>query len=148
MKAMKWLLIAALAYVAIVCAFEGFVSYMGKRQAEHGVAPDEGWLVVTTYDAQDAQAGKDTVVAGVEIDGHLYVAANHWPRNWYNRALANPDIDVLWAGKKAAYRAVPVVDTQRKRVASKYDLPLAIRVLTGFPPRQFLRLDPRQASAR
>jgi hypothetical protein len=28
------------------------------------------------------------------------------------------------------------------RVASRYRLPLLLRVLTGFPPRRFLRLDP------
>ena len=143
MKALKWLLIAVLVYVGIVCAFEGLVSYMGQRQAAQGVAPGEHWLVLTTFDQHGAQPRRDTVVAGVEIDGHLYVAANHWPRAWYNRALANPDIEVLREGKRAPYRVVSAEGAEREHVAQQYVIPLAIRVLTGFPPRQFLRLDPR-----
>ena len=138
MKALQIVGIVALVYVGIVVLFESSIGYFQPR--------GQGTLVIATR--ADNGAARQRVVSRLDSDGRLYVAANHWPRNWYNRALANPDIDVLWAGKKAAYRAVPVVDTQRKRVASKYDLPLAIRVLTGFPPRQFLRLDPRQASAR
>lgn len=136
----KWLGIALVAYVLLVCAFEGLVGYMGKRQAENGVSPDQDWIVVHTR-ADDGL--RDTVVAGVDIDGHLYVAANHWPRGWFRRAEANPDLEVTRRGQRAPYHALAPEGAERERVARAYALPLAIRFLTGFPPREFLRLDPR-----
>jgi len=118
---------------------------MGHRQAARGVQPGEDWLVITTT---DADGSNDTVVAGVESGGHLYVAANHWLRSWYNRVVKNPDIDVIRAGERMSYRAVPVTGDERVRIALDYKLPWAIRLLTGFPPRSFLRLNPRSRSAQ
>jgi len=141
MKAVKWLAIPAVVYLVLVVAFECFVGLMGRHQAESGVPSDEDWLVITTTDA-DGRA-IDTVVAGVESAGQLYVAANHWPRGWYDRALDHPDVEITRAGERSAARAVPVVGDERVRIAADYDLPFAVRLLTGFPPRSFLRLDPR-----
>src|SRR5262245_22081311 len=112
-RAVKWLAIAFGAYVLIVVAFESLVVFMGHRQAEQGVAPGEHWLVITT---QDANGSRDTVVGGVEVDGQLYVAANHWPRGWFDRALANPNVDVTRDGERMRYRAEPVSGTERERV--------------------------------
>jgi hypothetical protein len=133
--------IALAGYLGLVVAFESLVSVMGQRQASRGLQPGETWVIITTRDA--GGAAKDTVVAGVESDGHLYVSANHWPRGWYNRAVENPDVEVTRAGEKSVGRAVPVTGTERDRIARAYELPIAIRFLTGFPPRSFLRLDPR-----
>jgi hypothetical protein len=127
-------------YLGLVVAFEILVVTMGKRQADRGVQPSEDWLVITTT---DAAGGRDAVVAGVESGGQLYVAANHWPRSGYNRAIASPDVEVTRAGETAACRAVPVVGDERIRVARDYSLPWIVRVLSGFPPKSFLRLDPR-----
>jgi len=91
----------------------------------------------------DAEGSSDTVVAGVESGGHLYAAANHWPRSWYNRAIENPDVKITRAGERADYRAVPVVGDERIRIARDYSLPWVIRLLSGFPTRSFLRMDPR-----
>ena len=139
MKAVKALGIVVLVYVGIVIAFECLVTFMGKRQADSGVGSDEQWLVITTA---DADGSTDTVIAGVESGGALYVSANHWPRGWYRRALANPQVVVTRAGHKLAYRAMPVTGDELARVERDYRLPWPVRVLTGFPPRSFLRLDP------
>ena len=122
-------------------AFECMVVTMGKRQANRGVQPGEDWLVITTT---NAEGSNDTVVAGVESGGHIYAAANHWPRSWYNRAIKNPAVEITRAGERADYRAVPVVGDERTRIARDYSLPWVVRLLSGFPPRSFLRLDPRQ----
>jgi hypothetical protein len=114
---------------------------MGGRHAERGVQAGEDWLVITTVDTDGTV--RDTVVAGVESGGQLYVAANHWPRAWYHRAVERPDVEVARAGEKSARRAVPVTGEERDRVARDGSIPWAIRFLTGFPPRSFLRLDPR-----
>jgi hypothetical protein len=140
MDAVKWLAIVLGAYLGLVVAFEGLVVTMGHRQAGRGLQPGEDWLVITTA---DADGSNDTVLAGVESGGHLYIAANHWPRSWYDRAIKNPDIDLTRAGEKMPYRAVPVSGEERVRIALDYQLPWVIRLLTGFPPRSFLRLDPR-----
>jgi F420H(2)-dependent quinone reductase len=140
MKALKLLAIVLGVYLGLIVAFESLVAVMGKRQAAHGVQPGERWLVITTT---GASGSSDTVVAGVESGGHLYVSANHWPRGWYRRAIANPDVEVTREGKTSAYHAVPVTGEERERIARDYELPFVIRFLTGFPPRSFLRLDPR-----
>jgi hypothetical protein len=137
MKIAKWLAIVLASYVVLVVAFECLVTFMGKKQADQGVAPDENWLVITTKDSTE---NRDTVIAGVEVDGQLYVAANHWPRGWYNRAVLNPDVWITRAGDKTPYRAIPVTGEERVKVAARYDLPWLVRFLSGFPPRSFLRL--------
>ncbi|HEU4429457.1 MAG TPA: nitroreductase/quinone reductase family protein [Myxococcota bacterium] len=141
MKAVKLLAIALVAYLGVVVGFESLVAFMGRRQAEAGLEPGDEWIVITTTDANGS--AKDTVVAGWESGGRLYVAANHWPRAWYRRAIAQPEVEIARGGRRSARRAVRVEGEERERVAREYGLPLAIRALTGFPPRAFLRLDPR-----
>jgi hypothetical protein len=138
-KALKRLAIALAAYVALVAAFESLVLFMGKRQADRGLQPGEHWIALTTTDAGGPHV---TVIAGVEVDGQLYVSANHWPRGWYRRALAHPEVEVERGGKRGPYRAEPVEGPERARVAAQYRLPFPIRLLSGFPPRSFLRLVP------
>jgi len=133
MKAAKMIAIALGIYVGIVVAFE---SLIGVLQPTTGTT-----LVITTRDG-DGNA-KERVVARLESGGQLYVAANHWPRAWYTRALKNPDVQVAIDGAKSAYRAVPVTGQEHDRVERDNSLGLVFRVLTGFPPRYFLRLDPR-----
>jgi hypothetical protein len=136
---LKWIGVALGVYVALIVAFESLVLFMGKRQADRGLRPDELWLALTTTDAQGPHV---TIVAGVEVDGQLYVSANHWPRGWYHRALAHPEVEVERAGKRGPYRAVPVEGPERARVVEQYRLPFPLRILSGFPPRSFLRLVP------
>jgi hypothetical protein len=140
MKAVMWSAILLGAYVGVVVAFETLVVIMGARQATRGLQPGEDWIVIAT---SDARGSTETVIAGVESDGQLYVSANHWLRGWYHRAVENPDVDVTRAGERLTYRAVPVIGAERKRVARDYRIPWAVRFLTGFPPRSFLRLDRR-----
>ena len=138
MSAVQWLAIVLGVYVAMVIAFEALVMVMGARQAARGVQPGEDWLAIVT---SDANGSRQTIVAGVESDGQLYVSANHWLRGWYRRALENPDIEVTRDGARLPYRASAVFGAERERILRDYPLPWAIRFLTGFPSRLFLRLD-------
>ena len=79
----------------------------------------------------------------VEAGYELKLAANHWPRAWYHRALENPDVSVTRNGETTDYRAVPVTEEERERLLDESGFPLVAYVFTGFAPRQFLRLDPR-----
>ena len=134
MRAMKIAVIAILVYMGIVTLFESSIGYLQPTPGNT--------LVITTTDK--AGVTHDRVVSKLESDGKLYVAANHWPRAWYRRALENPDVQITMDGTKGNYRAVPVSGDEHARVESSNRLPFFFRVLTGFPPRLFMRLDPRQ----
>ncbi len=133
MKALKLIAIVLLVYVGIVGAFESLIGYFQPA--------DGSTLVITTFDREGTP--HDRVVSRLESDGQLYVAANHWPRAWYNRALEHPEVQVTMNGEKGDYRAVPVTGAEHDRVDGGNSLGVAFRILTGFPPRYFVRLDPR-----
>lgn len=135
-KILKIVAIAFVAYVGIVVVFESLLGYF---QPAGGST-----LVITTFDEDGAP--HERVVSRLESDGRLYVAANHWPRAWYSRALEQPQVQVTLASGTDAYRAVPVSaeGAEHARVDGENSLPVFFRILTGFPPRYFLRLDPRQ----
>ncbi len=132
MKASKIAAIVVLVYVGIVIAFESLIGYLQPTAGST--------LVITTFD--EVGTPHDRVVSPLESDGQLYVAANHWPRAWYNRALENPDVQVKLDGEKGDYRAVPVTGMEHDRVDGENSLGVFFRILTGFPPRYFVRLDP------
>ena len=133
MKAAKIVAIALVSYVGIVVVFESLIGFLQPASGDT--------LVITTSGADGAAS--DRVLSRIENSGKLYVAANHWPRAWYEQALANPDIEIAIDGQKTARRAVPVTGDEHDRIEASHGLPLPIRILTGFPPRYFLRLDPR-----
>jgi hypothetical protein len=58
------------------------------------------------------------------------------------RALANPEVRVSVDGQSTEHRAVLVTGEEHERVDSDHRLGTVFRILTGFPPRYFLRLDP------
>jgi hypothetical protein len=133
MKLVKTVVILAFVYVGIVAAFE---SLIGVIQPAGGST-----LVITTFDADGT--AHDRVVSRLESGGELYVAANHWPRAWYDRALENPEVQATIDGQQRNFRAVPVAGSEHDRVEADNGLGLGFRILTGFPPRYFLRLTPR-----
>lgn len=134
MKVGKRLAIALGIYIAIIATFESLIGYL---QPEAGST-----LVITTMD--ESGGANDRVLSLLESNGQMYIAVNHWPRAWYRRALANPKVEVSIEGAKNAYLAVPVVDTaEHDRVQDDNDTGIMFRILTGFPPRYFIRLEPR-----
>ncbi len=136
MRVVKILAILLVVYVGIVVAFESLIGTMQPT--------NDGTIVITTFEPDGKS--HDRVVAKLESDGKLYVAVNHWPRAWYRRAVANPDVQVTLAGEKKDYRAVQVEGDEYGKVNQQHALPFVFRVLTGFPQRLLLRLDPRAAS--
>jgi hypothetical protein len=133
MRILKIAAVVVLVYLGIVVAFESLIGYF---QPAGGST-----LVITTFDADGT--AHDRVVSRLGSDGKLYVAANHWPRAWYKRALANPEVNATLDGDEAGYRAVPVTGAEHDRVDGENSLGLIFRIVTGFPPRTFVRLDPR-----
>lgn len=137
MKAAKWIGVAAGAYVVLVVLFELFLGIVQPRFEGSGIP----MLVLTTMDASGES--HDRRLARLESGGQLYVSAHHWPRAWYRRALENPEVRVAFEGVAGDYTAVPVVGEEYTRVVEEYPIPLPIRFLMGFPPRDLLRLEPR-----
>jgi hypothetical protein len=133
MKAFKIVAAVLLVYVGIVVAFESLIGFFQPTAGST--------LVITTFDGDGAP--HDRVVSRLESAEKLYVAANHWPRAWYERALQNPEVQVTQDGEKRDYRAVPVTGEEHERVDRENSLGVVFRILTGFPPRYFVRLDPR-----
>ncbi len=132
-KSLKVSLWVLAGYVALVILFESLLGYF---------QPDGGsTMTITTFDG--AGAPHERVVARLESQGQLYVAANHWPRAWYRQALADPRMTVAFQDSVTDYAVVAVSGAEHDRVDDEHSLGLVLRVLTGFPPRYFVRLDPR-----
>ncbi len=132
MKAARLIAILFLVYMGIVIAFESLLGYF---------QPAGPTTLVITTTAEDGTRN-DRVLARLESGGQLYVAANHWPRAWYNRALENPNVQATLDGEKGNYLAVPVTEEEHDRVNGENSLGMVFRILTGFPPRYFVRLEP------
>ena len=133
MNILKIVGILCLIYVGLVAAFESLLGYFQPEGSNT--------LVITTRDGEGNRHSR--VVGRLETGGKLYVAANHWPRAWYHQALENPDVEVEMEGERRDYVAVPVEDAESERVDDDHPLGMVFRILTGFPPRYFLRLDPK-----
>ncbi|MGB0619207.1 MAG: nitroreductase/quinone reductase family protein [Myxococcota bacterium] len=137
-KPAKILLGILIGYVGLVVAFESLIGIL---------QPDQGQTLTITTTGDDGVAN-DRVLAWLDDDGKVFVSANHWPRAWYNEALANPNVEVSIEGDKGAYRAVPIDDgAEWQRLDTKFAHPFLFKFITGFPPRLFIRLDPQGPTA-
>ena len=132
MPALKRIALLVLIYIGIIATFESLLGYFQPS--------GQSTLVITTADEDGTR--HDRVLARLQSNGQLYVAVNHWPRAWYGRALENPSVQVAVNGVTGAYMAVPASDEEHDRVNREHSLGVVFRILTGFPPRYFLRLDP------
>jgi len=121
-----------LIYVGQVVLFE---LRLGINQPEN-----QSTIVIATFDEEGNR--HERVLRLVEIDGNAYVAANHWPRDWYHQALENPRVEVEMDDEFEPYIAVPLEGEEEAMLREEYDVSLEFRFRTGFPPRYFLRLDP------
>ena len=57
--------------------------------------------------------------------------------------IINAEVRIYSDSENGDYRAVPVAGMEHSRVDEDNRLPVVFRILTGFPPRYFVRLDPR-----
>ena len=135
---MRHRVIVALSLCLLAAAHTGCMTAFAAFQPE-----DIGGttIVISTTDA--AGTHYERVVSPIDLDGQFFVAANHWPRAWYQRALENPNVRVTREGQTTDYTAVPVSEQERERLLDESGFPLVAYFFTGFAPRQFLRLDPR-----
>lgn len=134
MKIVKIVGIVLAVYVGIVVIFESLLGYYQPQQGNT--------LIITTTDADGNR--NDRVLSAIDDEGTLYVAANHWPRSWFNDVKQNPQVTITRNGESAEYMAVPVSDEEHERLHTEVQpIPFHIRFLMGFAPRYFVRLEPR-----
>lgn len=119
-------------YVVLVVAFESLLGYFQPEPP--------GTLVITT--TSDDGRTHDRVLSGLESEGRSYVAVNHWPRAWYRRVLKNPNVTITRDGETKDRIATRVSGDEHDRVAADNPVGIAFRLVTGFAPRHFVRLDP------
>lgn len=132
-KLVKFVVWMAVLYALVVVAFESLLGYFQPQ--------DESTFTITTV-SQEGES-QDRVLSRLDVNGKLYVAANHWPRVWFNNALANPRVEITDDGATSAYLAMPVeVNSAEHRAVDKAKPLGYMTILFGFAPRKFLRLDP------
>ncbi|MFT7471334.1 MAG: hypothetical protein ACI8XU_001230 [Kiritimatiellia bacterium] len=131
-KLLKIAIILLVSYALLVVLFESSLGYFQPESAST--------LQIATIDANGTV--NQRILARIDSAGQLYVAANHWPRAWYREALANPAVEVSLESGRGSYIAVPVERAEHYSVNAENSLGWMFRILTGFPPRYFLRLDP------
>ena len=138
-KIVKWSSIGVgvllLGYVGSIVWFE---ARLGYNQPQGSTS-----LVIATLSGDNDR--HERVLRLEQIDGRNYIAANHWPRAWYNQALANPNVEVKLPGEDSFenYLAVPLEGSEEEHIREVYSFGFEFRFRTGFPPRYFLRLDPQ-----
>jgi len=130
--------IATLGLCVLAAAHTGCMTAVAAFQPKNIGGPT---IVIATTGADGKS--HERVLSPIDDDGQLFLAANHWPRAWYHRALENPNVRVTRDGETTDYRAIPVSEQERERLLDEYGFPLVAYVFTGFAPRQFLRLEPR-----
>jgi len=110
-------------------------------------------VVLRTFDAT-GQA-HETVLRVREDNGQLWLVSGQWFRGWYQRALDNPDVELVRDGVVVPYGAVPVDTPEAFDMLTRLELERggAVRywfgraVLTLFAPPKLVRLDPRVPNA-
>ena len=133
LKLVKVMSIVFIVYAALVATFESLLGYYQPS------GPSA--LVIITSDNDGKKYRR--VLSRLDSNGQLYVARNHWPRAWHRRALNNPKVEVVVDGAEANYVAVPVSEVEHKQLSEAHPRGLVFQFMTGFPPRYFIRLDPR-----
>ena len=120
-------------YVGVVVIFESMIGYL-QPENEQTLA-----LVVSDDDGKPHRR----VLSTIRHNEKLYVAANHWPRAWFNALKINPAVTVTVDDNTFSAQAVVVADaSELTDLETARPLGLVFRILTGFPPRHFVRLEP------
>ena len=143
MKPIKYL------FVLLLLALLGWAGYVTWFEAWLGYAQPMRETSIELATFGEAGDRRERVLSPREVDGNIYIAVNHWPRGWYTRALAIPEVEVRLPGSDtfAPFTAIPLEGAELERVEEAYPVPLNFKIRTGFPPRRFMRLDPRPPAA-
>lgn len=132
-KTIRIIVLFFVLYVGVVAMFESMLGYFQPENQQS--------LVMTTYDVGSGEA-HNRVLSRIEHDAQLFVAVNHWPRQWYYRLLENNQVQVRYEDISGAFTATKVDGADEAALRQARPLGLGFRILTGFPPRYFVELTP------
>ncbi len=123
--------------------FLGYVCIVALAEVAIRVfQPDmDGGITLFVTDGQGGDIKRNLAV--LVHNEALYISSNHWVRKWYYAVLKNPDVEGIRHGERAAYTAVPINGQEWISVSRNYKMGLVLRMVCGFAPSRFLRLDPR-----
>jgi len=85
-------------HVGIILVFESSIGYIRPQGANT--------LLLSVED--NSGEARDCVLLSFELNGHLYVSVNHWPRQWYERLLDNPEVTLAYRGESTNTAAVSI----------------------------------------
>ena len=133
---LKIFLILVAVYIGIVVVFESLLGYYQPRGEDN--------LVITYTDGDGAETKR--VLSLFASEGDLYLAANHWPRAWFSEVQSNPSVHIEFgeahSGDSGNFTTTLIAGADHDRVLNDNRIPFVGRFLMGFPPREFLRIDP------
>ena len=136
-------------FVVLALLFDAFV---GAAQPELQAGPSEG--VLYTLDAEGNRIGTRLAVVD-DADGNVWVQSGHHFRGWYERVLANPEVEMQRGGELEPYTAVPIDTPESEALVRKLLRDRAgpvrfaiIRTVLLFADIKPVRLDPRQTGPR
>ena len=130
-------------YVVLGLSLDAAIGWFQPRDMGHTA-------VLRTFDA--AGQSRDTVLSLHDDGGQLWVESGHWFRGWYNRAVANPDVELIRTGAPEPYRAVPVdtpeaLEDMKRRMGKGQGYGYWVgRTMLLWAPIKPVRLDPRPAT--
>ena len=127
MRTSKKIIVLLIGYMGLVVVFEIFLRL---------IQPRSGDTMVITSLKIDGKAIK-RVLSRLEEGNDVFVAVNHWPRAWARRIGENPNFQITYNETKLSYNAVILEGGEHDKAVSDFQVPLAFRILTEFPPRYF-----------
>lgn len=139
---MKMLRIVAVVlgiYIALGLTLDAAIGYFQPQS--------DTTAVLRTFDAGGQP--RETVLGLLDDDGQLWVESGHWFRGWYERVLADPEVELVRNGRSEPYRAVPVdtpeaVETVTRLMGKGESAGYWVgRAMLLFAPIKPVRLDPR-----
>ena len=139
MRIVRIAVITLAVYVTLGLLVGGLIGYFQPQ--------DDGTTRLRTVDA-NGQKHETVLRVHEDESGQEWLLSGQWFRGWYNRALANPYVELLRDGEVAAYRAVEVRDAgtieavvRLRRKGESTGRWLMGCALFLFPPFKALRLD-------
>lgn len=142
MKIVRIAVIVIGVYVVLGLVIDGLI---GTFQPQ-----SEGTAVLRTFDENGT--AQETVLSLLDDDGQLWVESGHWFRGWYNRVVANPQVELIRGDDVGAYTAVllssdEALDKVTKLMGKGQGAGYYVgRTMLLWAPIKPVRLDPRPAT--
>ena len=131
MRTSKKIIVLLIGYMGLVVVFEIFLGLIQPRSGDT--------MVITSFKIDGKAINR--VVSRLEEGNDVFVAGNHWPRAWARRISENPNVQITYNETTLSYNAVILEGGEHDKAVLDFQVPLAFRILTGFPPRYFFRFE-------